>query len=102
MNQSRSEPVKSSKSEKLLSAQILPLGSKYYGTKIEIDTPHGKTWVEVWHMGDYKPSKRELALLEPGEEFEGCDSHYESADGYRLAKIICDAINAAGATDAKA
>jgi hypothetical protein len=83
-----------------MKATILPLDGKYYGTKVQIDFGNeDKTWVEVWYMGDYKPSARELALLHPGEEFEGCDTHYETADGYRIAKIICDAINQASATD---
>jgi len=98
-------------------AKILPLDSKYYGTKIEIIFPNGdKTEFDIWYSGSYTPSERYLEkcgytkqqyenneLVDDGwgnkspirEMDLVCDSPFESEETYSLAKFIVDAINAA-------
>lgn len=77
-----------------LIARKRPLdGSKHYGTQILISafndeaTRHYPITIEVWHC-EGPASTEELALLHEGEEFEYCDSHYQS----QVEADICDAI----------
>ena len=78
-----------------MKAKIRALDHKYYGTIIDVETNKGKTSIEIWFMGDYEPSIRELSNwnIEENGPFEICDNHFESKDGYKLATIICKAIN---------
>lgn len=93
-------------------AQLGPLEGKYYGTKvvIEDETNFSGGWVMIWIMGDYEPSRRELEgyeLQEDGrwtitvedegetyiDEYEICDSHYETKDALRIAELLVEAVN---------
>ena len=77
----------------MLRAELGPLGGKYYGTEIELyENDCFLTTLTIWVMGDGSPSEREIELWAP-DEFEACDSHYESALGYKVCKLIVDAIN---------
>lgn len=72
-----------------LRAELEPLdGRKYYGSRIVLrdEKGDGSDAIEVWVMGDYTPSEREL---------EACDSHFESALGYEICQLIVEAINGA-------
>lgn len=81
-----------------MTASIMPLDGKYYGTKIE--TPYGR--IEVW-FGSGEPSEREMAQWPKPSPENGtaeeirsdmmCDGHYEDAMSYRVAEIIVDALN---------
>ena len=50
----------------MMRATIKPLGNKYYGTEVEIiDSENNQVdLIQVWTMGDYEPSERELQLKE--------------------------------------
>ena len=74
-------------------AEIKSLTGKYYGTEVVIHTKNGDCIVTVWHMGDFKPSRRELEKLDQEEEFEAFDSHYETKDGFEIAQKIQEAFN---------
>jgi len=81
-----------------MNAKIQPLKGKYYGTTIELD---GGELIEVWIMGDWTPSARQLeywgmTLQEAQDDGMMCDSHYESADCYKLVERIVKAINNPG------
>ena len=74
-----------------LKARLEPLKGKYYGSTITLYDDNGDiTEFEIWVMGDYTPSERELA---DDPEFEVCDSHFESKAGYELCQTIVKAIN---------
>jgi hypothetical protein len=86
------------KNNKKYRAKILPLEGKYYGTNINIETPEGETKIQIWFMGSWEPSKRQLEydsvpLMGWREELFYCDSHYETKDCYDLAKTICESLN---------
>lgn len=79
-------------------AEIEPLSGKYYGSHIALKGPDGATdLIEVWVMGDYKPSERELEAWDEDEygPYEINDSHYETQFGYEVCKLIVGAINGA-------
>ena len=80
-----------------MSARILPLKGKYYGTVVEFD--HNQS-VTVWLSGFYDPSERQLAEwgfasyaefaaanAEDGGDYT-CDGHYETEGSYRAAERI--------------
>jgi len=85
-----------------MKAKLEALNGKYYGTIINIETDNGATKINIWFMGDYEPSDRQLKEWQftrkqwDNNKEMGCDSHYESKDGYILAEIICNAINKGG------
>lgn len=78
-----------------MNASIRPLNGKYYGTLIDIDDgTWGGSTLEVWIMGNYRPSKRQLEHWEV-ESYEGAkedgflsDDHFESELGYIIAEAI--------------
>ena len=79
-------------------ARMLPLKDKYYGTEIIIDTTLEESIVlNIWIMGNCKPSLRQLAAWDyPTPDIVGdmiCDSHFESEDCYNVSKFIVNAIN---------
>lgn len=79
-------------------AELEPLRGKYYGSHVKLTGPNGESdLIEVWVMGDHEPSERELADWDEGEygPFEISDSHYETAFGYEVCKLIVEAINGA-------
>lgn len=78
-----------------MKAELLELGDrKYYGTEIEVFDDDGNSvgYFEIWlaptREKDYVASERQ-----GGEEYEICDSHYESALTFRIANRIVEAIN---------
>lgn len=96
----------------VLKASIRELGGKYYGTEVEIvDTlsPINPELVQIWVMGDYEPSERELQLMRDSltdgnlpsiyrneEEMRAdwfCDGHYETTLSLRIAQAIVKEIN---------
>ena len=74
-----------------MKAKLLPLKGKYYGTKIAVEHQGKESEISVWHMGNYKPSARELERRSEG--FEYCDSHFESEASLEIAKRIFAALN---------
>lgn len=86
-------------------AKLEPLGGKYYGSHITLQGPdeHDRDLIEVWVSGDHDPSERELEGWDEDEygPYEICDSHYETAFGYEVCKIIVDAINRVSGGQAK-
>ena len=81
-----------------LKAELLPLEGKYYGSRIALRSDDGQVddQIEIWIMGDYTPSERELEGWDEEEygPYEVCDTHFESALGYEVCKFIVAAINA--------
>jgi hypothetical protein len=65
---------------------IEPLDGKYYGTKIT----KGRNCIEVWTGYTGKVSQREL---DDGWDEEYGFDHVESDRDYKLACIICEALN---------
>ena len=85
-----------------MDARIEELQGKYYGTIVTYyyDTGWGsreEREIEVWDMGDYTPSERQLEkwemTLEEARKDMMCDSHYESAQSFRIASAILDALS---------
>ena len=79
-----------------ISAKLLPLEGKYYGTRVEITTDEGCTsWVMIWHNDSSGPSSRELEGWDVEEygEYEICDSHYETATDLLIAETIVKVVN---------
>ncbi len=91
-----------------IKAEIMPIDSKYYGTKIQLTSQNGvKAYVIVWInsiSSNYFPSEREYDfigqdgkayILEDGEawEYEICDDHMETQAAYDICKKIVEAIN---------
>jgi len=79
-------------------AWIKPLHGKYYGTEVVIEIDGNRTVVEVWEMGDYRPSTRQLEDWGVTEEQARaddymCNTHYETALGYKIAQRIAQAFN---------
>ena len=84
-----------------MKATIEPLQGKYYGTKINfeyIGKRIEKGVIEVWHMGDYKPSKRQLqywgvkSIKEAHDNDYPCDSHFETEITYKICVEIKNAL----------
>jgi hypothetical protein len=65
---------------------IEPLEGKYYGTKVR----NGRDLIEVWTGYTGKVSQREL---DDGWTEEYGFDHVESDKDYKLACIICEALN---------
>jgi hypothetical protein len=65
---------------------ISPLVGKYYGTKIS----DGEREITVWNGYTGTVSEREIA--DGWTEEYGFD-HVESDQDYKIAKVICDALN---------
>ena len=65
---------------------IKPLEGKYYGTKIS----NGKDQITVWTSFSTPVSSREIE--EGWDEDYGYD-HVESEKDYRMALVICSALN---------
>jgi hypothetical protein len=87
---------------------IYELGTdKYYGTHVPFTIRGDESSVTVWVMGDYEPSERQLAQWECASWEHArecdmtCDSHYESAAGYEIAKVIHAALVKAGYSTAE-
>ena len=76
-----------------MKAKILPLEGKYYGTIVEITYKGYKYQIELWGDADFEPSERELAKWGGKDDFEICDSHFESKITYELAKLLVNLIN---------
>lgn len=89
-----------------MKAEIEDLGKKYYGTTVTIHSDGGieQGCFQVWVMGDYEPSDREMVLARESLEMPEaakeelktewlCDSHYETNLSYNIAKYIVDGIN---------
>lgn len=75
------------------------LKGKYYGTVIryQVSPEDTEKSIEVWDMGDYTPSRRQLeywglSLDEAKEDGIMCDSHYETLRSYDIACVIVDAL----------
>lgn len=73
-------------------AKILPLDSKYYGTRIA----YGKdqeliVWNTAWY--DFAPSERELAN---GWTEDYGQDHVESQADYEIANLLCETLTKAG------
>jgi len=102
-----------------MKATLMPLNGKYYGTKIAITDDAGNEYeVELWNMGKWEPSDRELDGacsidewrenkilpivdhpwypngIPAKEAVEICDSHFESRETYTLALEIVRRLNA--------
>ena len=95
-----------------MKAALLPLGGKYYGTRIDITDGAAKIGsIDLW-FSDYTPSDRELEVyewdnnsVEVDDGWGGkCkirdadlfpDSHHETVKTLEVARIIVDAINGA-------
>lgn len=65
---------------------IEPLNGKYYGTKVT----NGQQFIEVWTGYTGTVSEREIA---DGWTEEYGFNHVESDRDYKIACIICDALN---------
>jgi hypothetical protein len=84
-----------------MKAELKPLDGKYYGTEVSItkdgDDPgdFGEGLIQIWVMGNWEPSKRELEGYpdEYGDDFEICDSHYETETGLEIAELLVEAVN---------
>jgi hypothetical protein len=97
-----------------MKAELQPLEDKYYGTEIRIDDADDNEFseglIQIWVMGNYKPSRRGLENLrrnwieetgmEPtDEEWHDekasyfCDSHYETETSLHIAELLVKAIN---------
>lgn len=81
-----------------ITAELLPLKGKYYGSHIQLRDERGNDLdcIEIWAFGgDYTPSEREIEGWDESEygPYEVCDSHFESAFGYRICQLIVKAIN---------
>lgn len=81
-----------------IEAEIIPLGGKYYGTDIRLETDDGReAYITVWvnKVSDYKPSERELEGWDEERDgpYEICDDHYETKTGFEISKCIVEAIN---------
>jgi hypothetical protein len=80
---------------KNITAEILPLEGKYYGTDIRILENHQpigsfEIWVNGLNGEGYLPSVRES--IPPNEIW---DDHFESNLSYSLAKCFVEAVNSA-------
>jgi hypothetical protein len=82
-----------------MKAELKPLDGKYYGTEVSITSDDNKGFgeglIQIWVMGNWEPSRRELEGYpdEYGDEFEICDSHYETETGLKIAELLVEAIN---------
>ena len=78
-----------------MKAKLLSLDGKYYGTKIAVSYDGCESLIEVWHMGNYKPSARELRDWNEVNDgpYETCDSHFESESSLEIAERIVKALN---------
>lgn len=79
-----------------MKAKLIPLEGKYYGTRIAVTTEDGcESTIYVWHMGNHKPSARELHYWrEVGDcPHETCNSHFESESSLEIAERIVKALN---------
>jgi hypothetical protein len=82
-------------------ATLLPLKGKYCGSIIRVETLDDVSEIKVWHMGDRRPSKRQIRQWaeesdEPLDEVdirEMCsDNHFESCEGYEICRRIVAAL----------
>jgi len=96
-----------------MKAELVELEGKYYGTEVVImdDDPNFQNgMIQIWVMGNWKASSRELESLrdnitdelerEPTDkEWEDeqadyfCDSHYETETSLEIATKLVEAIN---------
>jgi hypothetical protein len=100
-----------------MKAKLLPLKGKYYGTEIELyelggtnrDTAEFSIWIasgepSIRELTEWGVSQKEWdanGIVDDGWGGTApvksvghlCDSHYECALTYRVAKIVVDAIN---------
>ena len=80
-------------------AEILPLQSKYYGTKIQVKNPtcpNDTDEIVVWfpdHFAEPFASAREI--LNGWVPADGHD-HVEDAQSYRIAQVIAEALTKEG------
>ena len=74
----------------MISAQLLPLDGKYYGTKVEIVKNGYVYQITLWNSGSGQPSQREL---ERCPTFEVQDGHFESVETYEVATAMVDELN---------
>jgi len=99
-----------------MEAELLPLESKYYGSKIRVRKNSFEEVIKIWNnFGDFTPSERELkkhgysledwnnnieidngwGVLEPIQSVELVDtSHFESQSQYLFCKEIIEKLNA--------
>ena len=78
-------------------ATILPLRSKYYGTKVELTANGEEHEITVWvpdHFARPFASEREMAAGYDTEE--GSHDHVEDVQSLRIAQIIAKALTEAG------
>jgi len=72
-------------------AELQPLNGKYYGTFINYKGGTIKLWIDDGSA----PSQRYLkwGRYSSREDFERCDSHYETLTTYQTAIKILEALN---------
>ncbi len=72
-------------------AQIKELSGKYYGTVVVLKDG---SWITIWVPDDHnlKLSQREI---DRGNTFFE-DNHMEDARSYKIAQLLCEAINTSG------
>ena len=80
-------------------AKVLPLASKYYGTKVQIrNSKYGGTdEIVVWCPDhDAEPFASEREISQNGWTPEDGHDHVEDAQSFKIATIIAEALTKAG------
>jgi hypothetical protein len=81
-----------------IKAELAPLGGKYYGSDVIINSDDIRSEIRFWKTYGYPPSKRQLeywgmSLEEATADLMMCDSHYESEYTYQLCMELIGRIN---------
>jgi len=84
-----------------MKAELKPLDGKYYGTEVAItrdgddNRDFGEGLIQIWVVGNYEPSRRELDDWDTDELELLSDSHYETETSLEIAELLVKAVNKA-------